>query len=78
MVTLVLFMVRVYKHALGNLFAKWHRSIQSFGLLNIPIERCLILIGLEFRYVNPRVSGIKHHPGVVLNLQVRHNVHCIY
>ena len=67
-VTLVSCVVRVNKDAQGNLLAKWLRSIQGFGLLNIPIERCPILIGLEFRHVDPRVIGIKHQPGVVINL----------
>ena len=78
MVTLVLCMVRVNKHAQGNLLSKLLRSIQMFVLLNVPIERYPILIGLEFRHVNPRVTGIKHQPGVLLNLQIRHNVQCIY
>ena len=77
-VTLVPCMVRVNKHAQVNLLAKWLRSIQRFGLLNIPIERCVILIGLELRNFDPRVTGIEHQHGVVLNIQVRHNVQCIY
>ena len=77
-VTIVPCMFRVNKHAQGNLFAKWFRSIQRFGLLNIPIERCPILIELETRHVHPRLTGIKHQPGVVLNLQVRHIVQRIY
>ena len=67
-VTLVPCVVRVNKHAQGDLLAKWLRSIHGLGLLTIPIERCPILIGLEFRHVDPRVTGIKHQPGVVLNL----------
>ena len=67
-VALVPCVVRVNKHAQGNLLAKWIRTIQVFGLMNTPIERCPILIGLEFRHVNPRVTGIKHQPVIVLNL----------
>ena len=37
-VTLLPCVVRVNKHAQGNLLAKWLRSIQGFFLLNIPIE----------------------------------------
>ena len=77
-VTLVPCVVRVNKHAQGKLLVKWLRSIKRFGLLNIPIERCPILIGLEFRHVNPMVTGIKNQPGVVLTLQVRLNVQFIY
>ena len=77
-VNLVPCVVRVNKHAQGDIIAKWLRSIQGFGLLNIPIERCPILIGLEFRHVDPRVTRVKYQHGVLLNLQVGHDVQCIY
>ena len=57
-VTLVLCVFRINKHVQGHLLSKWLRRIQWFGLLNIPIERCPILIGLELRHVNPIYPGI--------------------